>query len=651
LAEIETCLIAPAEPDRMAVPEPAPDRREAFRAFNEGRECRLFELLGAHLTTEEGVAGVRFGVWAPNAGAVSVIGDFNRWEKGCHPLTPLGDSGVWECFVPAVAPGMRYKFFITSGSNAYSADKGDPMAFWNEEPPRTASAVWDLAYDWGDAAWMQGRAARQADGAPIAIYEVHPGSWMRVPEERNRWLTFRELALKLADYLGEMKFTHVELLPIMEHPFYASWGYQPTGFFAPTSRYGTPQDLMFLVDTLHQRGFGVIVDWAAFHFPNDSHALSYFDGSHLYAHPDHRRGYHPAWRSAVFDYARPEVRSFLLSSALFWLEKYHVDGLRVDAVSYMLYHDYGRTGGWLPNHYGGRDNLDTASFLRRLNDEAHRRYPGALTFAEEATTWAGITRETGAGGLGFDYKWDMGWMNDTLKFLRSDGRGRKRDLNRLTFRMLYAFTERFVLALSHDEVVHMKGSLWQKMWGNPWEKFASLRMLYGYLYAQPGKKLLFMGSEFGQQREWNHEQSLDWHLLRLEPHAGVQTCVRDLNRLYCALPELHEADNGWAGFEWVACDDRANGVLSFLRKGRATENLTLVVCNLSPDAQRDYRVGVPRPGLWRELFNSEAREYGGAGLGNCGGFHADARPWNGRPFSLKLTLPPLATIFFRSESL
>ena len=624
-----------------------PPLAEAFGAFRAGTDGRLYEKLGAHPTRAEPEAGVRFAVWAPNAKSVSVIGDFNRWNKEAHPLEPIGDTGVWAGLVPPAAAGDRYKYHIVSHHGGYRVDKGDPMAFWNEEPPRTASVVWALKYRWGDRQWMASRAQRQTCHKPISIYELHAGSWMRVPQERNRWLNYRELAKKLAEYLPRMGFTHVELLPIMEHPFYDSWGYQPTGFYAPTSRYGTPQDFMYFVDYLHRNGLGVILDWVGFHFPYDNHALAFFDGAHIYSHPDPRRGYHPTWKSALFDYGRPEVRSFLLSSALFWLDRYHVDGLRVDAVSYMLFHNYFRKRGeWLPNERGGSDNLDAIGFLRHLNDEIHRQYPGAVTIAEEASTFPKVSHATSEGGLGFDFKWDMGWMNDTLQFMKRDAHHRRRELNRLTFRMLYAYSENFLLALSHDEVVHMKGSLWQKMWGNPWQKCAGLRLLYGYMYGMPGKKLLFMGGELGQQREWSQAQSLDWHLGDQPPHAGVQRCVRDLNRLYRALAPLHEVDNSPAGFEWIACDDTTNGVFSFLRKAGSTGQLVLVVCNFSPAPRHDYRVGVPRPGLWREILNTDAREYGGGGLGNCGGFPADDYGSNGRPYSLNLTLPPLAALFF-----
>jgi 1,4-alpha-glucan branching enzyme len=559
-------------------------------------------------------------------------------------MQPRGSSGVWEAFVPGAQTGHHYKYLV-AGQNNGAWEKGDPVAGLNEEPPKTASVVWNAEYAWGDAQWLRTRAQRHSQHAPVSIYEVHLGSWMRVPEERNRWLTYRELAFRLADYAERIGFTHVELLPIMEHPFYGSWGYQPTGFFAPTRRYGTPQDFMHMVDVLHQRGIGVILDWVPYHFPKDHHAMSFFDGTHLYDHPDPRRGYHPEWKSAVFDYGRPEVRSFLLSSALYWLNEYHLDGLRVDAVSYMLYLDYYRKGGeWIPNGTGGKENLDAVRFVRELNDNIHRHCPGAMTIAEEATAWPKISRPVREGGLGFDFKWDMGWMHDTLQYFTKPFHQRRHFQKKLTFRMMYAFNENFLMALSHDEVVHLKRSLLNKMPGDAWQKFAGLRLLYAYMFGLPGKKLLFMGDEFGQWREWNHEQSLDWHLLREPLHSGVQHCVGDLNRLYRSHPALHELESDPFGFEWVACDDTTNCVMTFLRKDRSG-SLMLVVCNFLPVSRTNYRVGVPRLGFWKEVFNSDARDYGGSGVGNCGGVQADATSWNWRPHSLNLSLPPLGALF------
>ncbi len=635
-------LLQPKPPLRL-LPEPG------FDKFREGTECRLYHLLGAHAMSVNGEDGASFALWAPNAERVSVIGDFNHWDKTANPLSPAAGSGIWQGFVPGVAQGSRYKYFVGS-RNGHCAEKADPFAFLSEEPPKTASVVWGLDYKWNDGAWMGARSSHNSIDSPLTIYEVHLGSWMRIPEEGHRWLNYRELAAKLAEYVRKMGFTHVELLPVTEHPFYDSWGYQPTGFFAPTSRYGTPQDFMYLVDYLHQNKIGVILDWVPFHFPWDNHALAYFDGTHLYEHPDPRRGYHPTWRSAVFDYSRPEVRSFLLSSAMFWLERYHIDGLRVDAVSYMLRLDYCRKPGqWIPNEHGGRENLGAISFLRTLNDEVHIRHPGALTFAEEASAWPKVTRPPGDGGLGFDMKWDMGWMHDTLEYMHKNPNQRRAQLNQLTFRMLYAYSENFVLSLSHDEVVHLKGSLLGKMPGDLWQRFANLRLLFAYMYGMPGKKLLFMGGELGQLREWSHGQSVDWHLLQHPLHAGTQRCVTDLNQLHRKCAALHELDCEPAGFEWISCDDHRNNVLTFLRRPRSTrDSLVLVICNFQPTVQGDYRVGVPQPGFWKELLNTDAREYGGSGTGNLGGVQAEEAGWNQRSHSLRLTVPPLGALFLQS---
>jgi 1,4-alpha-glucan branching enzyme len=618
--------------------------------FNEGTHYRLYDKLGAHPLAPGGVAGTYFAVWAPSAGQVYVMGDFNGWNKTSHPLTPRASSGIWEGFVPGVRSGTAYKYHVVSRFQHYQVDKADPFAFFQEQPPRTASVVWDLEYTWNDAAWLAERRRRNALDAPIAIYEVHLGSWMRAPEEGNRSLTYRELAPKLADHVRRLGFTHVQFLPVMEHPFYGSWGYQVTGFFGPTSRYGTPQDLMYLIDYLHQQGIGVFLDWVPAHFPTDEHGLAYFDGTHLYEHADPQQGLHPDWNSAIFNYARTEVRGFLISSALFWLDKYHVDGLRVDAVASMLYLDYSRQPGqWVPNRFGGRENLEAIDLLRRFNEEVYKNYPDVQTIAEESTAWPMVSRPLYVGGLGFGLKWDMGWMHDTLAYFARDPIHRKYHHNELTFRMIYAFTENFILPLSHDEVVHGKGSLLHKMAGDPWQKFANLRLLLGYMYAQPGKKLLFMGAEFGQWSEWHHETSLDWHLLAYPPHAGVQTWVEDLNRLYRGEPALHEWDCNSAGFEWVDCNDAGASTLSFLRRGHSADDWILAVCNFTPVPREHYQVGVPRTGYWRELLNSDAAEYGGSGLGNRGGVEADPVFVHGRPCSLSLTLPPLAILFFTSE--
>ena len=618
--------------------------------FNEGTHFRLYEKLGAHASAAKGKSGVDFAVWAPNARKVSVIGDFNGWAKPGVELHPKASSGIWEGFVEGLGPGAVYKYFVESNHRDYKVEKADPFAFAAEVPPRTASVVWDLGYDWKDGAWMSQRAQRNAAGAPISIYEVHLGSWRRVPDERNRPLTYRELAPQLAEYVREMGYTHVELLPIMEHPFYGSWGYQTTGYFAPTSRYGTPQDFMFLVDTLHAYGIGVILDWVPSHFPTDAHGLGYFDGTHLYEHSDPRQGFHPDWSSFIFNYDRNEVRSFLISNALFWLDRYHADGLRVDAVASMLYLDYSRKSGeWIPNKHGGRENLGAIDFIRRCNEEVYKNFPDVQTIAEESTAWGMVSRPTYVGGLGFGMKWDMGWMHDTLLYMRKDPIHRHYHQNTLTFRMIYAFHENFVLPLSHDEVVHGKGSLLRQMSGDEWQKFANLRLLYGYMFAQPGKKLLFMGAELAQWDEWKHEGSLDWHLLQFDRHRGVQRWIADLNRTYREQPPLHRRDFAPDGFEWIDASDADNSVLTFLRKdddGR----MVMVALNFTPVPRTPYRIGVPRGGYWKEILNSDAKEYGGTGTGNGGGLHAEASAFHGRPFSLVATLPPLAAVFFTSQS-
>ncbi|MBZ0257219.1 1,4-alpha-glucan branching protein GlgB, partial [bacterium] len=521
--------------------------------FNEGSHFRLYEKMGAHLiTTDDGETGVYFAVWAPDAEYISVIGDFNYWNNAQHQLRPSGSSGIWQGFIPNANLGMKYKFHVRSRYNNHCADKADPYALHAETPPLTASVVTQLDYEWDDAEWMKRRGQINKHDAPKSIYEIHLGSWMRVPEEGNRPMSYRELAPRLGEYLSRMGFTHVEFMPVMEHPFYGSWGYQITGFFAPTSRYGTPQDFMYLIDYLHQQGIGVILDWVPSHFPTDGNGLGFFDGTHLYEHADPKQGYHPDWGSLIFNYERNEVKSFLYSNAFFWLEKYHIDGLRVDAVASMLYLDYSREeGDWIPNKYGGKENLGAIEFLRRINHEIYSHFPDVQTIAEESTSWPMVSKPTYLGGLGFGYKWDMGWMHDTLKFFAYDSIFRKYHHNELTFRMLYAFTENFVMPLSHDEVVHGKGSMLNKMPGDLWQKFANLRLLYGYMYGQPGKKLLFMGAEIGQWAEWNHEQSLEWHLLAYETHRGVQQWVQDLNHFYHDEQALHSKDIDSSGFEWV----------------------------------------------------------------------------------------------------
>jgi 1,4-alpha-glucan branching enzyme len=617
--------------------------------FNEGSNYRIHEKMGAHLVIYNNQPGAIFSVWAPNARTVSVVGSFNSWNPVLNRLESRGSSGIWEGFIPGAVKGALYKFHIESKQHGYRVDKADPIGLLHEKPPRTASVIWDLDYEWGDREWMEKRAARNSLRAPHAVYEVHLGSWMRVPEEHNRPLTYRETAPRLAEYVGRMGFTHVEFLPVMEHPFYGSWGYQTTGYFAPTSRYGTPQDFMYLVDYLHQRGIGVILDWVPSHFPSDAHGLAYFDGTHLYEHSDSRQGFHPDWKTHIFNYGRTEVRSFLMSSAMFWLDEYHVDGLRVDAVASMLYLDYSRKQGeWIPNKFGGRENLDAIDFLRRFNQEVYKEHPDVQTTAEESTSWPMVSKPVYLGGLGFGLKWDMGWMHDTLHYFQNDPIHRKFHHNELTFRMIYAFHENFVLPLSHDEVVHGKGSLIGKMPGDEWQRFANLRLLFAYMYAQPGKKLLFMGCEFGQVREWAHDTSLEWNVVQYQFHRGVQAWMEQLNRLYRSEPAMHVLDNNPAGFEWVDCNDNATSTISLLRKSESVQDTVLIVCNFTPVPRTGYRVGVPHGGNWRELLNSDAREYAGSGIGNLGGVSAEAVPTHGRPFSLKLTLPPLAALFFKA---
>lgn len=613
--------------------------------FNEGTHVHLYHKLGSRPWTHEGVEGVYFAVWAPNASHVYVMGDFNGWSTSSHPLHPRASSGIWEGFFPGLRPGVMYKYHIVSRHNGYRVNKTDPYAYRMEVPPNSASYVWALDYQWQDEAWMRSRQEHNAIDEPISTYELHLGSWMRPSDRPGEFYTYRELAPKLVEYVRRMGFTHVEFMPVMEHPFYGSWGYQITGYFAPTSRYGTPQDFMYLVDLLHQNDIGVILDWVPSHFPNDEFALGYFDGTHLYEHADPRQGIHPDWNSYVFNYSRNEVRSFLLSNAVFWLDKYHIDGLRVDAVASMLYLDYSRKAGeWIPNRYGGRENLEAVSLLRDFNARVYADYPDAITVAEESTAWPGVSRPTYIGGLGFGYKWDMGWMHDTLFYMSHDPIHRQYHHDQLTFRMVYAFTENFIMPLSHDEVVHGKGSLLDKMPGDDWQKFANLRLLLGYQYLQAGKKLLFMGGEFGQWREWDHDTPLDWDLVQFAPHEGLQRWVQDLNRVYRSEPALHRLDCDPAGFEWIDCHDSHNSVLTFLRKGLDDDRPVLVACNFTPVPRHNYRVGVPRGGFWEEILNSDAEHFGGSGHGNLGRVEATPIPSHGRFHSLNLTLPPLAAI-------
>ncbi len=616
--------------------------------FNEGSHLRLWEKLGAHPGREGDADGTRFAVWAPDARSVSVLGDWNDWKPERDPLVVRGSSGIWEGFVLGVGRGARYKYHVTSRRGGHRGEKSDPFALHAEVPPATASIVWTLDYAWRDAAWMSARAERNALAAAQAIYELHLGSWRRDPADPRRLLSYREIAPRLADHVAETGFTHVELMPLMEHPFYGSWGYQTTGYFAPTSRYGTPEDLMYLIDVLHQRGIGVILDWVPSHFPTDGHGLGYFDGTHLYEHGDPRQGFHPDWSSLIFNYGRHEVRSFLLSSALYWLDVFHADGLRVDAVASMLYLDYSRKPGeWIPNPRGGRENLDAIGFLRRLNEEVYAHAPGVQTYAEESTAWPMVSRPTWLGGLGFGLKWDMGWMHDTLEYAAHDPVHRRFHHTALTFRGLYAFHENFVLPLSHDEVVHEKGSLLGRMPGDDWQRFAHLRALYGYMYACPGKKLLFMGGEFGQWREWDHETSLDWHLLEHAPHRGLLRWVRDLNTTYRGEPALHELDCDPAGFAWIDASDSEQSTLSFLRRARDDREAIAVVCNFTPEPRRSFRIGVPWAGEWREILNGDAPLYGGSGVGNLGAAHTAAIASHGHAQSLEITLPPLAVVMFK----
>jgi len=619
--------------------------------MGEGTHFKNYEKLGAHPTEIQGVRGVAFALWAPNARRVSVVGDFNHWDGRRHPLRVRGGSGIWELFIPGLSDGETYKYEIKSHHNNFLSLKADPYAFYSELRPRTASVVYDInRYRWHDQEWMAERERRQALDAPVSIYEVHLGSWKRVPEENNRMLTYRELAERLAKYVSEMGWTHVELLPVMEHPLDESWGYQTTGYFAPTCRHGTPEDFMFFVDTLHQHGVGVILDWAPAHFPADAHGLAFFDGTHLYEHEDPRLREHPDWGTRIFNYGRNEVRNFLWTSALFWLEKYHIDGLRVDAVASMLYLDYSRkTGEWVPNRYGGNENLDAVDFIKRFNELTHQHHPGVLTAAEESTAWPAVSRPTYLGGLGFSLKWNMGWMHDTLLYFSKDPVFRKYHHNNLTFSLLYAFNENFVLVLSHDEVVHGKRSLLSKMPGDAWQQFSNLRALYGFMVTHPGKKMLFMGGEFGQWIEWNSNQSLDWHLLDYEPHRKLRELVRELNRLYRLEPALHQVDFEWRGFEWVDFQDVENSVIAFLRRARDSHDYLLVVCNFTPVSRPHYRVGVPREGFHRELLTTDALDYGGSGVSNQPGCSAEARPWHNQPCSLELNLSPLSVVILKPE--
>ena len=617
----------------------------------EGTHYRAYEKLGTHFTEKDGKRGVQFAVWAPNAKRVSIIGDFNNWNPNTSVMQP-STAGIWEGFVPDIGQGASYKYHIESRYRDYKVDKADPYGFASEIRPQTASRVWNLEnYSWHDESWMKNRTNTNSLSSPLSFYEVHLGSWKRALEENNRWLSYRELAPLLADYVHDAGFTHIEFLPVMEHPFDGSWGYETLGYFAPTSRFGTPDDFMYLVDYLHQRGIGVVLDWVPAHFPKDEAGLGYFDGSHLYEHEDPRQGEHPDWNTFVFNYGRNEVQNFLISNALFWMDKYHVDGLRVDAVASMLYLDYGRREGeWIPNRFGGKENLDAIHFLRTLNEHVYGAYPDTMMIAEESTSWPQVSRPIYLGGLGFGLKWNMGWMHDVLNYMSQDPVYRNYHHNEITFSLVYAFAENFVLPFSHDEVVYGKGSMIRKMPGDDWQKFANLRLLYGFMFGHPGKKLLFMGDEFGQWSEWNHDASLEWNLLEHPSHAGLKRWVRDLNTLYRGEPLLHTMDFNSAGFEWVDCKDFQRSIISFLRRGQNPNDQLLFVCNFTPVVRQNYRVGVPLEGHWKEILNSDAPLYGGSGQGNFGGLSTVPLPIHGRPFSLNMTLPPLGIVIFRPES-
>lgn len=617
--------------------------------FKAGKHFRLYEKLGAHPIEVDGVQGVYFAVWAPAAKSVSVIGDFNNWNGSEHQLRVRWDSsGIWEGFIPEIGKGFKYKYRIHSNnSNArIITEKADPFALFCEHPPQTASIVWDLDYQWKDKSWMETRKDKNGLNKPYSVYEVHLGSWKRNAE--GKFLTYLELAEELVRYVKETGFTHVELMPVMEYPYDPSWGYQLTGYFAPTSRFGTPQDFMVLVDKLHQAGIGVILDWVPSHFPDDAHGLGFFDGSNLYEHPDRRKGYHPDWKSLVFNYGRNEVRSFLISNAIFWLQHYHVDGLRVDAVASMLHLDYSRNDGeWEPNIYGGRENLDTISFLKEFNEAVYSGFEGVQTIAEESTTFPMVSRPVYNGGLGFGMKWMMGWMNDTLQYFKRETIYRKYHQNDITFSTTYAFTENFMLPLSHDEVVHGKYSLLGRMPGDEWQKFANLRLLYGYMFTHPGTKLLFMGSEFGQSREWNFESSLDWHLLEFGYHDGIKKLITDLNSLYRNNPALYEKQFSHEGFEWISNSDHQNAVISYIRHGKNAKQDLIIVCNFTPVVRSNYRIGLPKKGKITEVFNSDKTIYGGSGINNTKAIKIEAEKWNDRGFSAEVVLAPLAVTVFK----
>jgi len=617
--------------------------------LKEGTHYRNYEKLGSHVRVVEGVRGVHFAVWAPNARRVSVIGDFNGWDGRRHPMRFHPGAGIWEIFIPGLGEETLYKFEIKWRRFGFLVQKTDPYAFYFERRPKTAAIVYDInKYHWRDDDWMRGRAAKNSLEAPLSIYEVHLGSWMRAPEEGNRYLTYRELAHRLVEYGKQMGYTHIELLPVTEHPYDGSWGYQTIGYFAPTSRHGEPDEFMYFVDYCHRNEVGVILDWVPAHFPKDGHGLAYFDGTHLYEHSDPRKGEHQDWGTLIFNYARNEVRNYLLGNALFWFEKYHIDGMRVDAVASMLYLDYSRKEGqWLPNIYGGRENLEAVGFIKKFNELVHEQHPDTITFAEESTEWPLVSRPTFDGGLGFDFKWNMGWMNDTLAYIKEDPINRKYHHGKLTFSLMYAFSENFVLPLSHDEVVHGKRSLIDKMPGDLWQKFANLRALFGYMFGHPGKKLLFMGGEFGQWIELNHNRSLDWHLLGYESHRQLQEYVRDLNHLYASEPSLYEVDFEHAGFEWLDFHDAQGSTIAFMRKAKDEKDYLVFALNFTPVPRPGCRLGVPEAVFHKEVLNSDSSSYGGSNLGNYGGVTAKKEEWAGWPCSMEITLPPLAVVVLK----
>jgi 1,4-alpha-glucan branching enzyme len=620
--------------------------------FKQGKHYKLYEKFGAHVMENQGIIGTYFAVWAPNAQSVSIIGNFNGWNKEAHTLEARWDSsGIWEGWIPDVGVGEVYKYYIISNSGQH-LEKSDPYALWCEVAPKTASIVWDNWYEWNDQDWMENRGAKNKLNAPISVYEVHLGSWMRDPAEPNRFVTYKEIAASLVPYVQEMGFTHVELMPIMEHPYPPSWGYQITGYYSVASRMGTPQELMYLIDALHQAGIGVYMDWVPSHFPGDAHGLYRFDGTALYEHEDPRKGYHPDWKSYIFNYGRNEVRSFLISNAIFWMDRFHTDGLRVDAVASMLYLDYSREHGeWIPNEFGGRENLEAIQLLREMNVAAYAEFPDIQSVAEESTAFPGVTRPVFVGGLGFGMKWMMGWMNDTLSYFTNDPAHRKYHHDQLIFSLVYAFSENFMLPLSHDEVVYGKKSLLNKMPGDEWQKFANLRLLFAYMFTHPGTKLLFMGGEFGQLAEWNFQQSLDWHLLQQKPHAGLKKCVKALNHLYKTEPALYDYSFSHEGFEWIDTQDRDNSVLVFARKGKSIESHVVIVLNLTPVPRQNYRIGVLSEGDWIEIFNTDHEEFYGSGIKNSKPLTAEKEQWHGKSYSVKVDLPPLSAVVLKKKAL